>query len=143
LVNVSILWWGELPVCSDKLYISMKFEICLSLCRLLLKKEGGQCLHAGQQIFLMRIFYFQKHNAQFFFLELVTYITLSWFNVDVTFKVHFILLQVKKAQFGHFRKHGVNPKKKMKSFLVTRNALLHPGKKAIDMIDKKSWNVSD
>lgn len=49
----------------------------------------------------------------------------------------FYNLQVKKAQFGHFKKYGVNPKKKMKSFLVTRNALLHPGKKAIDTIDKK------
>ena len=65
-------------------------------------------------------------------------------NVDVTFEFHFILLQVKKAQFGHFKKYGVNPKKKMKSFLVTRNALLHPGKKAIDTIDKKKRsNVSD
>lgn len=55
-------------------------------------------------------------------------------------RLSFILfynLQVKKAQFGHFKKYGVNPKKKMKSFLVTRNALLHPGKKAIDTIDKK------
>ena len=63
--------------------------------------------------------------------------TSTIFNVDGTFEAHFIVLQVKKAQFGHFKKYGVNPKKKMKSFLVTRNALLHPGKKAIDMIDKK------
>lgn len=68
--------------------------------------------------------------------------TSTIFNVGVTFVIqnfefHFILLQVKKAQFGHFKKYGVNPKKKMKSFLVTKNALLHPGKKAIDMIDKK------
>ena len=63
--------------------------------------------------------------------------TSTIFNVDATFEVHFILLQVKKAQFGHFKKYGVNPKKEMKSFLVTRNALLHPGKKAIDLIAKK------
>ncbi|XP_068725181.1 large ribosomal subunit protein uL3-like isoform X2 [Montipora capricornis] len=37
------------------------------------------------------------------------------------------LYKIKKAQFGHFRKHGMNPKKKVKSFSVTRNALLHPG----------------
>ena len=59
--------------------------------------------------------------------------TSTIFSVGVTFVIqnfefHFILLQVKKAQFGHFKKYGVNPKKKMKSFLVTRNALLHPGK---------------
>ncbi|XP_044175907.1 LOW QUALITY PROTEIN: 50S ribosomal protein L3-like [Acropora millepora] len=37
------------------------------------------------------------------------------------------LYKVKKSQFGHFRKHGMNPKKKVRSFSVTRNALLHPG----------------
>jgi len=37
------------------------------------------------------------------------------------------LYKVRKAQFGHFKKHGVNPKKKVASFRVTRNALLHPG----------------
>ncbi|KAK3727543.1 hypothetical protein QZH41_018646 [Actinostola sp. cb2023] len=35
--------------------------------------------------------------------------------------------KIKKAQYGHFKKFGVQPKKKVASFTVTRNALLKPG----------------
>jgi len=37
------------------------------------------------------------------------------------------LYKVKKSQYGHFRRFGSYPKKKVKSFPVTENGLLHPG----------------
>jgi len=40
-------------------------------------------------------------------------------------------MQVKKSQYGHFRRFGSYPKKKVKSFPVTENGLLHPGIKTV------------
>ncbi|KAJ7360546.1 hypothetical protein OS493_015650 [Desmophyllum pertusum] len=37
------------------------------------------------------------------------------------------LYTVRKTQYGHFKKFGSNPKKKVRSFSVTQNGLLHPG----------------
>ena len=45
--------------------------------------------------------------------------------------VFFHDMQVKKSQYGHFRRFGSYPKKKVKSFPVTENGLLHPGIKTV------------
>jgi len=51
-------------------------------------------------------------------------------------------MQVKKSQYGHFRRFGSYPKKKVKSFPVTENGLLHPGIKTVSMFNFKSlYNV--
>lgn len=47
--------------------------------------------------------------------------------------VFFHAIQVKKSQYGHFRRFGSYPKKKVKSFPVTENGLLHPGIKIVKM----------